>query len=177
MLRSTPISIIELRSLNAIAPRRIPNEIHGMLHGHRPSFLCIRIYYGAWTAVPLCADRLLRCPSDLDGALLTARDHVAVKTAMPMEKRQARRALRLTRWVPAQRERQTASAADICYIVCLERVPIYYPLRADSPAHHRLGKNRHVYGQGCKAYCMSVCRLSVNDVLTKLWSHIKAVHI
>ena len=57
-LRSTLlyIAIIEHRSLNAIARGRIPTKIQ---HGHRPSFLCNRIYYGAWTAVPLYADRLL----------------------------------------------------------------------------------------------------------------------
>ena len=37
------ISIIEHRSLNAIARGRISNKIQ---HGHRPSFLCNRIYYG-----------------------------------------------------------------------------------------------------------------------------------
>ena len=76
---------MEHRSFNAIARGRIPNKIQ---HGHRPPFLCNRIYYGAWTVVPLYADCLLRCASDLDGDMLTARDHVAVKTAM--EQRQAR---------------------------------------------------------------------------------------
>ena len=61
------------------------------------------------------ADRLLRCPSDLDGDMLTARDHVAVKTAM--EKRQAR-----------EREgyqRQTAFAA---YRMSVRKSFLYYPL-------------------------------------------------
>ena len=92
------MSIIEHRSLNAIARGRIPNKIQ---HGHRPPFLCNRIYYGASTHVPLHAQRLLRCPSDLDGDILTARDHVAVKTAM--EERQARERERY--------QRQTAFAA------------------------------------------------------------------
>ena len=35
--------------------------------------------------VPLHAQRLLRFASDLDGDMLTARDHVAVKTAMKKE--------------------------------------------------------------------------------------------
>jgi len=51
--------------------------------------------------VPLYADCLLRCASDLDGDMLTARDHVAVKTAT--EQRQARERERY--------QRQTAFAA------------------------------------------------------------------
>ena len=83
---------MEHRSFNAIARGRIPNKIQ---HGHRPPFLCNRIYYGAWTVVPLYADCLLRCASDLDGYMLTARDHVAVKTAM--KKEQVRERERYTR--------------------------------------------------------------------------------
>ena len=92
------ISIIEHRSLNAIARGRIPNKIQ---HGHRPPFLCNRICYGAWTVVPLYADCLLRCASDLDGDMLTARDHVAVKTAMKKEQvRERERYRRKTRFSP-----------------------------------------------------------------------------
>ena len=80
------ISIIEHRSLNAIARGRIPNKIQ---HGHRPPFLCNRICYGAWTVVPLYADCLLRCASDLDGVMETTCDRdLPIKTAM--EERQAR---------------------------------------------------------------------------------------
>ena len=76
---------MEHRSFNAIARGRIPNKIQ---HGHRPPFLCNRIYYGAWTVVPLYADCLLRCASDLDGVMETTCDHDPIKTAM--EERQAR---------------------------------------------------------------------------------------
>ena len=92
------ISIIEHRSLNAIARGRIPNKIQ---HGHRPPFLCNRICYGAWTVVPLYADCLLRCASDLDGVMETTCDHDPIKTAM--EERQARERERY--------QRQTAFAA------------------------------------------------------------------
>ena len=73
------------QSLNAVS--RVKSGIM-LQHGHRLRSLCNRIYYGASTHVPLHAQRLLRCPSDLDGDMLTARDHVAVKTAM--EERQVR---------------------------------------------------------------------------------------
>ena len=86
------------QSLNAVS--RVKSGIM-LQHGHRLRSLCNRIYYGASTHVPLHAQRLLRFASDLDGDMLTARDHVAVKTAM--EERQARERERY--------QRQTAFAA------------------------------------------------------------------
>ena len=86
------------QSLNAVS--RVKSGIM-LQHGHRLRSLCNRIYYGAGTHVPLHAQRLLRFASDLDGDMLTARDHVAVKTAM--EQRQARereRYQRKTRFSP-----------------------------------------------------------------------------
>ena len=70
------------QSLNAVS--RVKSGIM-LQHGHRLRSLCNRIYYGASTHVPLHAQRLLRFASDLDGDMLTARDHVAVKTAMKKE--------------------------------------------------------------------------------------------
>ena len=76
------ISTTVHHSLNAVS--RVKSGIM-LQHGHRLRSLCNRIYYGASTHVPLHAQRLLRFASDLDGDMLTARDHVAVKTAMKKE--------------------------------------------------------------------------------------------
>ena len=102
------ISIIEHRSLNAIARGRIPNKIQ---HGHRPPFLCNRICYGAWTVVPLYADCLLRCAyRTLTGSW---RRRVTVTPSRRRWKRGKRASVRGTSVRPRLR-----------HIVCLERVPI-----------------------------------------------------
>ena len=89
--------------LNAVS--RVKSGIM-LQHGHRLRSLCNRIYY-LWsqhalsTHVPLHAQRLLRFASDLDGDMLTARDHVAVKTAMKKEQvRERERYTRKTRFSP-----------------------------------------------------------------------------
>ena len=74
----------------ALIVERSPTRSSSMATGRR-SYVHNRIYYGARTAVPLSSVRRPFAPmrigysSDLDGDMLTARDHVAVKTAMPME--------------------------------------------------------------------------------------------
>ena len=108
------ISIIEHRSLNAIARGRIPNK---MQHGHRPPFLCNRIYYGAWTVVPLYADcYLFRVCSDAHRTLsLTGswRRRVTVTPSRRRWNRGKRASVRGTSVRPRSR-----------HIVCLERVPV-----------------------------------------------------
>ena len=77
---------------------------------------------------PLYADCLLRCASDLDGDMLTARDHVAVKTAM--EERQAR-------------ERGTSVQSRARHLETAKCVPIYITLyvalrkESDESTRHR----------------------------------------
>ena len=91
------------QSLNAVS--RVKSGIM-LQHGHRLRSLCNRIYYSMEpsahsTHVPLHAQRLLRFASDLDGDMLTARDHVAVKTAMKKEQvRERERYTRKTRFSP-----------------------------------------------------------------------------
>ena len=92
------VSTMVHQSLNAVS--RVKSGIM-LQHGHRLRSLCNRIYYGASTHVPLHAQRLLRFASDLDGDMLTARDHVAVKTAMKKEQvRERERYTRKTRFSP-----------------------------------------------------------------------------
>ena len=131
--RFSTVSATVHHTLNAVA--RVKSVIM-LQHDHRSRSLSnVRIYYGART-VPLDAQRLIQFASDLDGDMVTSRDHVPVKTAMKKEQvRERERYRRKTRCSapftrkkvptrpPTSRSRSKASSA-----LCSTAVSPLHPL-------------------------------------------------